>query len=131
MRTAIWFSVLGLPNTGLVLPYTTQSPTLKKVTEYKTVEDIYEEIDRILNEEPTKKFGVGQSLFYQMPFFAEPSDIIPDWCWHMIEDYFIIKKYNVPMAKDLKSVDAWTSDCFILIDEELENIKKHKAKLNG
>ena len=89
------------------------------------------EIDRILDEKATRKFGVGQSLFYQLPFFAEPHEIIPDWCWTMIEDYFLAKNYNIPLAKDLESVNAWISDCFMIIDQEINNIKNHKAKLNG
>ena len=131
MRTALWFSALGLPSTGLLLPYTAQSPTLKKAIEYKNKGDIFDEIDRILSEEPTKKFGVAQSLFYQMPFFCEPIDIIPRWCWNMIEDYYLVKNYNVPLAKELNSIDVWTADSFLIIENELGNIKKHREKLNG
>lgn len=131
MRTALWFSLLGIPKTGLILPYTTQSPTLKKPIRYKTFEDINDEIDRILSEKTTRKFGVAQSLFYQLPFFSEPFDLIPSWCWNMIEDYFLIKNYHVPLAKDLDSVNVWYSDSFIMIEQEIENIKNHKAKLNG
>ena len=49
----------------------------------------------------------------------------------MIEDYFLIKNYHVPLAKDLDSVNVWYSDSFIMIEQEIENIKNHKAKLNG
>ena len=131
MRTALWFSALGLPSTGLLLPYTAQSPTLKKAVEYKNEGDIFDEIDRILSEEPTKKFGVAQSLFYQMSFFCEPFNIILQWCWDMIEDYYLVKNYSVPLASDLNSIDVWTADSFLIIENELNNIKTHKEKLNG
>ena len=127
MRTALWFSVLGLPSTGLLLPYTAQSPTLKKAVEYKNKGDVLNEIDRILSEKTTQKFGVGQSLYYQMPFFCDPLNIIPKWCWDMIEDYHLIKNYNIPMASSLENVNAWVSDNFLIIESELSNIKSHKV----
>ena len=127
MRTALWFSVLGLPSTGLLLPYTAQSPTLKKAVEYKNKGDLLNEIDRILSEKTTQKFGVGQSLYYQMPFFCDPLNIIPKWCWDMIEDYHLIKNYNIPMASSLENVNAWVSDNFLIIESELSNIKSHKV----
>jgi len=66
-----------------------------------------------------------------MPFFCEPSDFISDWCWEMISDYQITKNYNVPLAKDLDSVEVWKIDCFNIIELEINKITKHKAKENG
>ena len=66
-----------------------------------------------------------------MPFFCEPVNIIPQWCWDMIEHYYLVKKYSVPLASDLNSIDVWTADSFLIIENELNNIKTHKEKLNG
>tara|TARA_R110002020_G_scaffold432798_1_gene642857 strand:+ start:3016 stop:3384 length:369 start_codon:yes stop_codon:yes gene_type:complete len=120
-----------LPNTGLLLPYTAQSPTLKRAVEYKGKGDIFDEIDRILSEDATQRFGVGQSLYYQLPFFCEPLNIIPRWCWDMIEDYHLATSYNIPLSPDLESINAWTADCFLIIEGELNNIRIHKGELNA
>ena len=101
------------------------------MVEYKNKGDLFDEIDRILSEETTQKFGVGQSLYYQLPFFCEPSIVIPDWCWNMIEDYYLIKNYNIPLSRDLASADVWIIDSFLIIENELNNIKKHKANSDG
>lgn len=66
-----------------------------------------------------------------MPFFCEPLNIIPQWCWDMIEDFYLVKNYNVPLASELNSVDVFTTDCFLIIENELSNIKTHREKLNG
>jgi len=129
LRTAVWFSLLGLPNTGLLLPYTAQSPTLFKRIEYKTKSDVYDEIERILSESPIK-YSVGQSLYYQMPFFCDPSQYIPQWCYDMIEDYHLIKNYNIPIANTVDDVSAFRSDCLTIIESEVNNVKNHKEK-NG
>jgi len=127
----LWFSSFGIPRTGLLLPYTAQSPSLFKRIKFESKRDVYDEIYRILSENNVEKFGIGKSLYFQLPFFCEPSDIISDWCWQMIEDYYITTKYNVPLCSNLNELDVFTSDCFIQIENELEAIKKYKAKENG
>ena len=92
---------------------------------------MYDEIERILEEEGTQKFGVGQSLFYQMPFFCEPIFFISDWCWEMIDNYHLIKNYNVPLSTDLDSTDVFTYDCVNVIADEINKINLHKVKENG
>jgi len=131
LRTALWFSSFGIPRTGLLLPYTAQSPTLFKKTEYKTIEDIDDEIQRILSEKNIHKFGVGKSLYFQLPFFCNPSDVIPEWCYQMIEDYHLVTTYNIPLATDLDNLNVWRSDCFLAIENELNHIKEYKLKENG
>tara|TARA_R100001594_G_scaffold120011_2_gene155539 strand:+ start:745 stop:1143 length:399 start_codon:yes stop_codon:yes gene_type:complete len=131
LRTALWFSTFGIPRTGLLLPYTAQSPTLYKRIEYKTEKDIYDEIERILSEKNIQKHGVGKSLFFQLPFFCDPVLIISDWCWQMIEDYHLVKTYNIPLSSSLDNVNTWQSDCFLALESELQEIKKHKLKENG
>ena len=53
-----------------------------------------------------------------MPFFCEPSVIIPDWCWAMIEDYYLINNYNIPLSRDLDSADALIIDSFLTIENK-------------
>jgi len=128
LRTALWFSSFGIPKTGLILPYTAQSPSLYKRIEYKTERDIYDEIERILSEKNIHKYGVGKSLFFQLPFFCDPISIISDWCWQMIEDYHLVKTYNIPLSPNLDDVNTWQSDCFLALESELQQIKMHKLK---
>ena len=130
MRTALWFSVLGLPNTGLILPYSAQSPTLSKRVKFENEKDVNEEIKRILSEPNIEKYGIGQSLYFQLPFFCNPEEQIHGWCWQMIDDYYVSTEYNIPLAKTLDKANAWTLDCFSVIKDEANKINIHKAK-NG
>ena len=43
----------------------------------------------------------------------------------------MIKTYNIPLCSNLNKLDVFTSDCFIQIENELEEIKKYKASENG
>ena len=92
---------------------------------------MYDEIERILQEEGTQKFGIGQSLFYQMPFFCEPIFYISDWCWEMIDNYHLIKNYNVPLSTNLDSTDVFTYDCVNVIADEINKINSASGGDSG
>tara|TARA_R100000655_G_scaffold102746_1_gene148689 strand:+ start:272 stop:667 length:396 start_codon:yes stop_codon:yes gene_type:complete len=130
LRTALWFSSFGIPRTGLLLPYTAQSPTLFKRIDFKTEEDINDEINRILSEPNIEKHGIGQSFYFQLPFFCNPDEQIPSWCWQMIDDYYVITEYNIPLSKTLDKANAWVLDCFNIIKDEASKISIYRSK-NG
>jgi len=119
-----------MPKTGLLLPYTAQSPTLFKKIDFKTEKDVDDEIQRILSEPKIEDFGVGQSLYLQLPFFCNPSEQISDWCWDMIEDYKITTQYNVPIGVDVGEVNSWILDCFNVIEEETNKVTIYRQS-NG
>tara|TARA_A100001391_G_scaffold172967_1_gene134654 strand:- start:33 stop:284 length:252 start_codon:yes stop_codon:yes gene_type:complete len=81
LRTAVWFSNYGVPENRFELPYDAQSPTLFERVRFENKQDIIDEVYRIINESTEKGFDVGQSMFYQLPFFCNPSIVISDWCW--------------------------------------------------
>lgn len=128
MRTALWFSSFGIPRTGLLLPYTAQSPTLFKRIEFKNEKDIEDEIERILSTPNIEKHGIGQSLYFQLPFFCNPKEQIPEWCWQMIDDYYVTTEYNIPLAKTLDKANAWVLDCFNVIKDEANKINTYRSK---
>ena len=130
MRCAVWYSNYGFPKTNFQLPYKAKSPTLYKKVYFETKKDIIDEIYRIVNEAKNKGFDIGESLFYQIPFFCDPNFLISNWCIDMITDYFTVKKYNVPLANCLHDVDPYIIDCFSIIDSELKNIANHEKKKN-
>lgn len=131
MRCAVWYSNYGFPQTNFEFPYKAQSPTLYKKTLYKTDEDVMNEVYRIIEESKSKGFDIGQSLYYQMPFFCDPKSIISQWCLDIITDYFTVKKYHVPIASSIDTVNPFMIDCFSIIDDELIKINKYESKKNG
>ena len=131
MRCAVWFSNYGLPTVSYSLPYDSRSPVSFTKVRFETEKDVLDEISKVLNERGTKKFGIGQSLFYQLPFFCDPVQIISTWCWDMITDYFTVTKFHIPLARDLDSLNPWQLDCFLVIENEITNITTHEREKNG
>ena len=131
MRTGVWFSNYGIPNKGLDFPYIAQSPVTGKKTKYKEESDVLNEIEILLKQTEGKKYSIGQSLYYQLPFFCDPSKFISDWVLDMITDYFAVKSFNVPLSDNLENINPWVLDCFSIIENEINNIKIHEREKHG
>lgn len=129
MRCAVWFSQLGFTNNdNFVFPYTARSPVSNKKKLFENEKDVLGEIEKVINQEGTRKFGVGQTLYYEMPFFTNPSLVINNWCWEMIQDYKLVTKYNIPLGASLESLSVFKVDCFSIIEHEIENINNHRKE---
>ena len=113
------------------LPYESQSPVLRKRLKYESEQDVLDEVCRIIDESNERGYEIGQSLYHQIPFFADPKSIISEWCWTMISDFYSIRKYNIPLSDSLDNVDSWTLDCFNVIESEINNISEFQRKNNG
>ena len=132
MRCAVWFSQLGgSHNPKFEFPYSARSPVTGDFKKFQDLEDVSDEIEKVINQKGEKKFVAGQTLYYELPFFANPNTVISDWCFEMIQDYILTTRYNIPFAKDLDSVNVFHLDCFNIIEAEINNINKHKEKKNA
>ena len=131
MRCAVWYSNYGFSETRFEFPYKAQSPTLYKKVVYETKKDVMAEVYRIIQESKNKGFDIGQSLYHQIPFFCNPKSIISQWCLDMITDYFTVKKYHVPIATSINTVNPYIIDCFSIIDDEITKINKYESTKNG
>ena len=131
MRCAVWFTQLGFPDNYLEYPYTARSPVTNDKIVFQNEEMVENEIVKVLSQKSVKKFGIGQILYYGMPFFCNPIEYISQWCWDAITDYFIVKKFNTPLATSIDNVNIWLVDCFSVIEQELNNISVYEKVKNG
>ena len=108
-----------------------QSPITGKRKEFKTKNDVLDEIIKLIKKPTTEKYGLGQTLYYNLPFFSNPNILIRDWQIEMINDYYLCKNFNVPLGNDLNNLSSFRTDCFILIENEFNKIEKLNAKENA
>ena len=120
-----------MPNSPFSLPYDTQSPSLSETVSYKTIDDIYDEIDRLIFEAKENDYPIGQSLYIQGPLFADIRQFSEKWHIDMINDYWAVKSLNLPLAPSLDSVSVHSLDSMMIIDQELNDIRKYKAKIEA
>ena len=116
----MWCLYFGFPKTPypekILYTYEAQSPTLNKVVKYNKRE-VRDEVVRIVNESRNTKTTVGEALYMQVPFFANPkalwSESYNDWT----NLWSAVTKYGKPFNGDdrelryLQYIDREMSAC--------------------
>ena len=95
------------------------------------LDDIYNEVDRLIAEAQENGYPIGQSLYVQGPLFADVRIFERKWHIDMINDYWAVKTLNIPIASSLDTISADTLDSMMIIDQELNDIRKYKSKLEA
>ena len=128
---AVWGSALGYPDTPqfpIILPlgttYTAQSPSLFKQIEYDEKER-WDEVERLAKEASGTKFSIGQQLYYQVHFFANPKFLFDSEYEQLIEEYYMMESFNIPFAKSLDEAPARKLRDFQIIKAEVMALQKH------
>lgn len=117
------------PHDQYTLPYMAQSPISKKMKEFTTVDDIWNEIEKIANSD--HRYSIGQQLYYLLPLFANPFYIIKDQFYELINEYHYVTDYNIPLGKSLDETNAHKLSMFNIIKNEMTMAIKHKQEKNG
>ena len=130
MSYSVWHWVFDRkPHQQYTLPYYAQSPISKQKKEFTSVNDIWNEIELIARQDD---YSIGQQLFYLLPLFANPSYILDDEFFNLINEYHYVTEYNIPLGLNLNDTDADKLVMFNIIKNETGLALKNKAeKENG
>lgn len=118
----------GVQSRNLIFPYKALSPTLKKHITYDE-QELWHEIDRILNEDVDGKFTYGQQLYFNVLHCADSAYFLDNDTSIFLEEYMMHKRFNIPLAKSIDEASYTRMSLFSAIDEEynacIENGKIH------
>ena len=78
---------MGFPHITLEFPYKRQSPLTKKVKTYENLEQVWEEIEMLVDSWKESQFSLGRNLYFHLPLFMNPQWIVD------IEYQMILKEY--------------------------------------
>ena len=63
-------------------------------------------MERLAQESDGTKFSVGQQLYYQIHFFANPRFLWDREYDQLIEEYYMMESMNIPIARSLDEEPA-------------------------
>lgn len=92
-----------------------------------TPEEVWAEVARI-DEERGREYSLGQSLFFQVGFFASPFFFWDDTVAAVLDDFRTSAALGVPLALTLDDLPAFRSADFVVIQEELSAVRAYIAK---
>jgi hypothetical protein len=123
VRVALWMNYHSVQSRNLVFPYRAKSPTLKKEVLYDE-QELWNEIDRVLDENKDGKFTAGQQLYYNMLHCADSTFFYDIDIIMLLEEYMLHKRFGIPLYQSLDSAKYERMSLFSAIDEEYLAIQK-------
>ena len=103
---------------------------LNPVTQQEEVINNKQDVNRILmqchQEAIEKGYDIGEALYTQLFFFADPAHIHDKDCQNLIKKYVFCDSFNCPPYPSLQVTPADLVDNFLLIKHEINksNIKE-------
>ncbi|HCV04695.1 MAG TPA: hypothetical protein DG048_18820 [Pseudoalteromonas sp.] len=109
-------------------PYTALSPTLGTQIEYDESE-LWNEVNRILDEDTESQFSVGQQLYFNLIHgCVNPAYFLDDEVVLNLEEYAIMKRFSIPPTQSIENAVYERLVTFSAIDDEVTAINKLKNK---
>lgn len=127
----MWFSQLGFPHITLEFPYKRQSPITKRVKTYHNIEQVWEDIELLIDKWSDSSFTLGRNLYFHLPLFMNPQWIIENDYQIVLKEYNWIKDFNIPLANTLNEVQATKLEEFDIINSEIKSIQIYMSEKNG
>ena len=130
MFSVWWFHYRADIVSPYSLPYTTSSPLTYLKREYKTIDDIWSEIEDIAEVNSKTSRTLGQDLFHLIPLFTDPTYIIEDWHIEVLNEFNMCKNFNISLGV-LDNISARRLEHFSIIQNETNAIQAYESKING
>ena len=115
------------PHDQFIFPYVCETPITRKKKEFNTVDDIYDEVMHISDANDGTR-TMGQEMWYLVNMFANPRYLLRDSYFNLINEYYYIQDYHIPLGRTLDETDAHKLEYFTIIKNELGVALKHKQK---
>tara|TARA_R100000234_G_scaffold39208_2_gene23218 strand:- start:155 stop:544 length:390 start_codon:yes stop_codon:yes gene_type:complete len=123
----MWMFFKKQPTRNLTFPYEALSPTLRKKIKY-TENELWNEVDRVLAEDPENKFTPGANLYHNLVHCADSSYFCDLETSHMLEEFMVMKRFNIPPATTIDEADYHRLVVFSAIDEEYNVLIKEQQE---
>jgi len=97
---------------------------------FESVDDIWNEIEKIANVNSRTSRSIGQDLFHLIPLFSDPDYIIENWHLEVINEFNLCKNFNISLGI-LECISSFKLQCFSLIQNEFNAIAQYERVENG
>lgn len=123
----MWFAVKQ-PKTQVKreFPYKALNPVTQESVEIENKEQIYGILMDCYNEAIEKGFDVGEALYTQLFFFADPRELYNPDCQNLIKKFVYCDTFNCPPYPSLQETPADLVDNFLLIKQEIRKAQKEE-----
>ena len=90
---------------------------------YKSIDDVYAELNRIFDNAKNKKNCVGEALFLSAGFFVDYEKLVDRQIQVSIKKYVYSKASNTPPYTSISETPVAFIEDYLIIDEEVKYIE--------
>ena len=127
----MWISFNGLQQSNfsdVSFPYVAKCPSNHKKSEFKDINDVYDEIIRLYDQAEDKGFNVGEAIYTESFFFTDQNLLLDADCQSRITEYNFCKKFSCPPYPSLNVTPPNIIDDFLIIEQEYKRCIENKQK---
>lgn len=103
----------------------------REIKTFENMQDVWDEIYLLIDSWENSKFTLGRNLYFHLPLFMNPNWIVKTDFTILLKEFVWCKEFNIPIAKDLDSVDSKTLDEFDVLSTEITSIENYTGEKNG
>ena len=130
----IYISYKGLNNNGdngFRFPYKALSPVTGKQKMFRSMDDVYTELEACYDEIMEKNINaIGETLYTEHFFFCNTGELLDENVQKRIKEYSYCKTFSTPPYPSLIDTPANIIDEFMLIEKELNYLKAKDSNGN-
>ena len=113
-------------------PYKARSVVESVHREFETIDDVYDELMKSYNQLTQQGYSnIGEGIYLEHFYYANTKDLVDPKCQSMIKAYIYCMESNTPPYRSLQETPANFIDDFLIINEEINNIKKRNAEIRA
>ena len=102
--------------------------TAKKNVEFKSIEDVYEELELLYDKAHKSDFSIGQALYTQSAFFTDSQLFADIKCQRRIKEYLFCEKFRTSLYPTMNETPCEIIDEFMIISQEHSACEKYDAE---
>ena len=106
------------------------SPLSYTEREYNTIDDVWDEIDKIAEINARTDRTIGQDLFHLVPIFTNPHYVMNPEDSNLINEFNMCKNFNVSLG-NLFEIPSSMLNAFTVIQNEYNAIAQFGRQKNG
>lgn len=115
-------------------PYKARSLTLGKEIEFKSIEDVYEELCRCYDKS-FNKYPLGESLFVSHLFYSNPANFYDNTIQNRIKKVQYSLESKTPLYSTVQDTPASVVDEFLIYKSEsqhcIQYLERERKKKDG
>lgn len=130
LRINVWISFNGIGPSRFKgkYPYEAVSLVTNKKRVFESIEDVYEEIEKLYSISQREGYELGKSLYSQCAFFTDYETLLSAKHQTTIKEYSYCKTFSCSPYPSMQETPSYIVNDFMIIEQEYNSYSKKEER---